>query len=1275
MVKKEKEKDKANTAENIKVIVRCRPLNTKEKENGYKPCVELNLGENTVQVNHVVGDPDRWTFDAVVNNTYSQRDVFTQFIMPMVDSVMDGFNATVFAYGQSGSGKTHTMTGKLDDEDLKGIIPRTFEYVFQTIREQQTSSPTRSFTLSCTFVELYNGKIHDLLAKGQVPLAVKESKDKTFFVQGVNIPQVKFAEDLSRHMEEGTERRRVASTDLNADSSRSHSLFTLIVDMVDSDEDGNTRSVTSKFNLVDLAGSERQSKTGAAGDTLKEGCNINLSLSALGTVIDTLVKGKGHVPFRSSPLTMLLKDSLGGSSKTVMFANIGPSEHNLSETVSTLRFADRAKQIKNKPVVNLDTKDQKIQELTEQVNDLKERLKQFESVGVKKMEDELEQLRERVGELEVDLDNATKGREADAMEAQHGRDSLAAEIAVVKQNLADSEAAAASLRTDAQLIEDQLRDERAQREEIWTNCSAHFGEDIHDVDLLLDKLRGLASSVSKEEHLRAVAEVRSAAAEVEAARAALDVEVGTLRAQSNELNDEIDSLKKKLEKAKERLEKEKDARKLLLTEGASESSALNLSPSKAETAERDTLIQRVDSLSRQLGAAKKRSHEPSQDALRAELQELRNHKQLQIDSLQAELTELRAVVSSHPEDDQSAVAHLKKLLTHKGESLAKANERIARLESRVCGDDTDAPLASSHTHIHTTLREELTTTAGHRDELLRQIVDSDPDVSQQLQRLSEENARLREALLQQDRVATGDDATESRYKEAVEQLHLDMQVLRESNTQREAELVAQIAAAARSGADGDEDDENPLQCVVTVLQRDKTALTNEIARLQRELLSNGAAVTVALEADVSRLQALLAAPRAEDSEQVATLKEELRLRETSIEELKSQVALSSAGTSPQHPAAEVTLNASNSDLSSKLQVAEIDKAELLEQLEAAMAEVAEATEKLDHAKRDMAASVADAATRSKELSEAKVRITALENRVAELEGAAERATNEEGSAANTIESLNTRLKERTEQMNDLRKAIDHFKEAAEGHKQRVEQLRQAAADKQSEYAEREVAHQQALAEQEASFQRLMNKRLEQAGEEHKKALARKDEDILAVKKKMKKVEEKIEKLKEKYDSKVYEYEELVTRMEEQKFEAMRNLRDRDAVVIEEHQERMHDALKAAKEAKRRQADMFANGEVNSAVSGLRGPVGSAAQAARSRGGVTPPSEDISRRSPRPAGYTVGKAVAASSAGGGAGYSGYVPEPPAQTRKPLNEGFDCVPDSYLDSNEGGDIYDF
>ncbi|ESL06400.1 hypothetical protein TRSC58_05928, partial [Trypanosoma rangeli SC58] len=223
-------KKTGSAAENIKVLIRCRPLSEKEQMQGYKSCVDLDLTEHTVTVRSIVGEPDRWTFDAVINNTFSQRDIFTQFIMPLVDSVLEGYNATVFAYGQSGSGKTHTMMGIIDNPELQGITPRCFSHIFERIFAMKEASPNTQFSMYVSFIEIYNGKVRDLLARQQVPLALKESKDKTFYVQGAHIPQVKSVDDIFRHMEDGTERRRVASTDLNADSSRSHSVFSLIIE-------------------------------------------------------------------------------------------------------------------------------------------------------------------------------------------------------------------------------------------------------------------------------------------------------------------------------------------------------------------------------------------------------------------------------------------------------------------------------------------------------------------------------------------------------------------------------------------------------------------------------------------------------------------------------------------------------------------------------------------------------------------------------------------------------------------------------------------------------------------------------------------------------------------------------------------------------------------------------------------------------------------------------------------------------------------------------------
>ncbi|GET87637.1 Osm3-like kinesin, putative [Leishmania tarentolae] len=467
-------KDHAAAAENIKVLVRCRPFSEKESSMGHKSCVELDMMQNTVTVKSVVGEPDRWTFDAVINNNFTQEDIFTQFIMPLTESVLGGFNATVFAYGQSGSGKTHTMTGVMGNSTLEGVIPRCVKHIFDSVQKMKDEAPTTTVSMYVSFLELYNGKVRDLLAKQQVTLDIRENKDHSFFVQGAVMAQVKFPEDIIRHLEEGTDRRRVASTELNADSSRSHSVFSLILECTDTLEDGSTRAVSSKLNLVDLAGSERQGKTGASGDTLKEGCNINLSLSALGTVIDTIVKGGAHVPFRSSPLTMLLKDSLGGNSKTVMFANINPSERNMSETVSTLRFADRAKQIKNKPVVNMDSKDQKIAELTDIVKEMREKLAKYENEGTAGLEDEVAQLQEKIGQLEVQLDNVTKSREADLVDYEVKKAAFAAEQQTFSTRLLSMEDEMGQLQNQLQISESNGAAMQSQLNDFWTQCYNYF---------------------------------------------------------------------------------------------------------------------------------------------------------------------------------------------------------------------------------------------------------------------------------------------------------------------------------------------------------------------------------------------------------------------------------------------------------------------------------------------------------------------------------------------------------------------------------------------------------------------------------------------------------------------------------------------------------------------------------------------------------------------------------------------------------------------------------
>ena len=281
---------------------------------------------------------------------------------------------TLGRYGQTGTGKTFTMEGINHDENLKGIIPRAFAQIFEMIETQAGSS--KEFLVRASYLEIYNEDVRDLLSKSSTnKLELKENPDSGVYVRDLTSYVVKSTRECDKLRDFGAKNRHVGATAMNQDSSRSHSIYTITVEQCEAREDGTPAIRMGKLNLVDLAGSERQSKTQASGDRLKEATKINLSLSALGNCISALVDGRSsHIPYRDSKLTRLLQDSLGGNTKTVMVANLGPADWNYDETISTLRYANRAKNIKNKPKINEDPKDAMLREFQEEIARLKERL-------------------------------------------------------------------------------------------------------------------------------------------------------------------------------------------------------------------------------------------------------------------------------------------------------------------------------------------------------------------------------------------------------------------------------------------------------------------------------------------------------------------------------------------------------------------------------------------------------------------------------------------------------------------------------------------------------------------------------------------------------------------------------------------------------------------------------------------------------------------------------------------------------------------------------------
>ena len=366
-----------SSPECVKVVVRCRPLSQGEMSDGKKGIVNMDtkLGQIAIK-NPKLDDkepPKTFTFDIVYNWNTEQITLYQETASPIVDSCLEGYNGTIFCYGQTGTGKTFTMEGASGDK-TKGIIPNAFDHVFRAIE----TSEDKKFLVRASFLEIYNEEVRDLLAKNSTnKLELKENVDTGVYVKNLTSFVVKGVSEICNVLAVGKKNRTVGTTLMNSDSSRSHSIFTIVIECSETvnAESGDSKIRVGKLNLVDLAGSERQSKTGATGERLKEATKINLSLSALGNVISALVDGRsGHIPYRDSKLTRLLQDSLGGNTKTVMVANIGPADYNYDEIMSTLRYANRAKNIKNKPRINEDPKDAMLREFQTEIARLKAQL-------------------------------------------------------------------------------------------------------------------------------------------------------------------------------------------------------------------------------------------------------------------------------------------------------------------------------------------------------------------------------------------------------------------------------------------------------------------------------------------------------------------------------------------------------------------------------------------------------------------------------------------------------------------------------------------------------------------------------------------------------------------------------------------------------------------------------------------------------------------------------------------------------------------------------------
>ncbi|KAK7098411.1 kinesin-like protein KIF3B [Littorina saxatilis] len=412
-------------AESVKVVVRCRPMNEKETRDGHERIVDMTVKKGLIEVRnpkHSAEAPKSFTFDAVYDWNSKQQDLYEETVHDLVECVLEGFNGTIFAYGQTGTGKTFTMQGVKTSPELMGVIPRSFDHVFNHI----SRSENQQYLVRASYLEIYQEDIRDLLSKDQSKrLELKERPDTGVYVKDLSSFVTKSVREIEHVMNVGNQNRSVGATNMNEHSSRSHAIFIITVECSEVGADGENHIRVGKLNMVDLAGSERQAKTGATGDRLKEATKINLSLSALSNVISALVDAKTtHIPYRDSKLTRLLQDSLGGNSKTTMVANIGPASYNFDETLTTLRYANRAKSIKNKPKINEDPKDALLREFQEEINRLRNQLSG--NGGPKKKKKKKRTRRTQDGEIiEEDDDSDEEGEDDEENEEAFMQEQMA----------------------------------------------------------------------------------------------------------------------------------------------------------------------------------------------------------------------------------------------------------------------------------------------------------------------------------------------------------------------------------------------------------------------------------------------------------------------------------------------------------------------------------------------------------------------------------------------------------------------------------------------------------------------------------------------------------------------------------------------------------------------------------------------------------------------------------------------------------------------------------
>ncbi|XP_038154129.1 kinesin-1 heavy chain-like isoform X2 [Cyprinodon tularosa] len=746
----------------IKVMCRFRPLNSSEVARGDKYIPKF-IGDDCVQI---AGKP--YYFDRVFQSNTTQLQFYNAVALKIVKDVLEGYNGTIFAYGQTSSGKTHTMEGKLHDPDMMGIIPRIVQDIFNYIYSMDENS---EFHIKVSYFEIYLDKIRDLLDVTKTNLSVHEDKNRVPFVKGCTERFVCSPEEVMDAIDEGKNNRHVAVTNMNEHSSRSHSIFLINIKQENTQTE---QKLTGKLYLVDLAGSEKVGKTGAEGTVLDEAKMINKSLSSLGNVISALAEGSSYVPYRDSKMTRILQDSLGGNCRTTMIICCSPSSFNDAETRTTLLFGQRAKTIKNTVSLNVELTAEQWKKKWEREKERNKTLRTTitwlenelnrwrngESVPVEEQFDK-EKAKAEVGALDAALNN-DKAAPQPSLSSQPGpaltgaeKEKYEAEVAKLYKELDDKDDEINQQSQEVEKLKQQLLDQ----EELLESSR-------NDHDTLQTELNRLLSEneASKDEVKEVLQALEELALNYDQKSQEVEIKTREFEALSEELNQKSSSLASidsELQKLKEMSNHQKKRVTEMMSSLLKDLAEIGIAVGSNDMKQQESsgLIDEEFTVAR-LYISKMKAEVKSMVKRNKQLESSQTESSQKLEATERDLTACQLRISQHEAkiksltDSLQNVEHKKRQLE---ENVDLLNEEIVRItaEERVNSMEKDNEIQSanevkavekqiqSHREAHqkqiSSLRDEL----DQKEKLITELQDSNQEIVLEQERLKVEHEKLK----------------------------------------------------------------------------------------------------------------------------------------------------------------------------------------------------------------------------------------------------------------------------------------------------------------------------------------------------------------------------------------------------------------------------------------------------------------------------------------------------------------------------------------------------